>query len=149
MSDPVDAVEMKARSHLFEWLVPALYEKEVREFYYNLRLNDDGSLNLVVKAQSIHLDENILGTILNVSTKWNQLCHEDITLLRLYHKNCKGWQTQQIGVSERFMKGTFQLYFEFINKVLLPRFEKRTVAIASDLFLMESLRRMEDNISGR
>lgn len=42
------------------------------------------------------------------------------------------------------MKGTFQLYFEFINKVLLPRSEKRTVASASDLFLMEALGKLEE-----
>ena len=36
------------------------------------------------------------------------------------------------------MKSEYQLVFEFINKVLLPRTEKRTVATA-DLFVMEML----------
>ncbi|KAH0686329.1 hypothetical protein KY284_016882 [Solanum tuberosum] len=37
------------------------------------------------------------------------------------------------------MKGEYQLLFEFVNKVLLPRTEKCNVASASDLFIMESL----------
>ena len=37
------------------------------------------------------------------------------------------------------MKSEYQLVFEFINKVLLPRTEKRTVATVADLFVMEML----------
>ncbi|KAH0742937.1 hypothetical protein KY290_030930 [Solanum tuberosum] len=37
------------------------------------------------------------------------------------------------------MKSEYQLLFEFVNKVLLPRTEKRIVASTSDLFIMESL----------
>ena len=37
------------------------------------------------------------------------------------------------------MKSEYQLVFEFINKVLLPRTEKRTVATTADLFVMEML----------
>ncbi|KAH0698896.1 hypothetical protein KY284_013111 [Solanum tuberosum] len=36
------------------------------------------------------------------------------------------------------MKGEYQLLFEFVNKVLLPRTKKHIVASASDLFIMES-----------
>ena len=37
------------------------------------------------------------------------------------------------------MKSEYHLVIEFINKVLLPRTEKRTVATAADLFVMEML----------
>lgn len=47
------------------------------------------------------------------------------------------------GVPKKFKKGTFWLYFEFVNKALLLRFEKRTVITSSDLFLMESLSKMD------
>lgn len=47
------------------------------------------------------------------------------------------------GFPKKFLKGEYQLYFEFINKVLLPRSEKRTVASAVDLFLMEQLDKLE------
>ncbi|KAG5630164.1 hypothetical protein H5410_001881 [Solanum commersonii] len=41
------------------------------------------------------------------------------------------------------MKGEYQVLFEFVNKVLLPRPEKCTVASATDLFVMESLSKFE------
>lgn len=47
------------------------------------------------------------------------------------------------GVPKKFFKGEHQLYFEFVNKVLLPRLEKRTVASTVDLFLMEQLETFE------
>lgn len=38
---------------------------------------------------------------------------------------------------KKYIKGEYQLTFEFVNKVLVPRTEKRTVASATYLFLME------------
>ncbi|KAH0737953.1 hypothetical protein KY290_036658 [Solanum tuberosum] len=48
-------------------------------------------------------------------------------------------KTRRAGIQKKLMKGEYQLLFEFINKVLLPRIEKRTVAFTSNLFIMESL----------
>ena len=45
--------------------------------------------------------------------------------------------TKVAGTYKKIMKSEYQLVFEFINKVLLPRTEKRTVATAADLFVME------------
>lgn len=42
------------------------------------------------------------------------------------------------------MRGTFQLYIEFVNKLLLPKPKKRIVASASNMYLMESLSKMEE-----
>lgn len=39
-----------------------------------------------------------------------------------------------VGVPEKFLKVKDQLYFEFINKVLLPGSEKSTVDSFADLF---------------
>ena len=47
--------------------------------------------------------------------------------------------TKIAGIYKKIMKSEYQLVFEFINKVLLPRTEKRTVATAPDLFVMEIL----------
>ena len=47
--------------------------------------------------------------------------------------------TKVAGIYKKIMKSEYQLVFEFINKVLLPRTEKRTVATAADLFVMEML----------
>lgn len=43
------------------------------------------------------------------------------------------------GVRMKFMKREFQLLFEFVSDVILPRSEKRIVASIIDLFLMEFL----------
>ncbi|KAH0761720.1 hypothetical protein KY290_017793 [Solanum tuberosum] len=51
---------------------------------------------------------------------------------------------KRAGLPKKFLKGEYQLMFEFINKVMVPRTEKRTVASAADLFLMEKLDELEE-----
>ncbi|KAH0737966.1 hypothetical protein KY290_036671 [Solanum tuberosum] len=45
---------------------PVLHEEEVREFYYNIEFAEDGSINTRVGEKSLHLDEDLLGQILEV-----------------------------------------------------------------------------------
>ncbi|KAH0722772.1 hypothetical protein KY290_005420 [Solanum tuberosum] len=45
---------------------------------------------------------------------------------------------------KKFLKGEYQLLFDFINKVMVPRTEKRTVASVADLFLMKKLDELEE-----
>ncbi|KAH0784278.1 hypothetical protein KY290_003876 [Solanum tuberosum] len=104
MNSLYDFVEMQSWTHLFMTKSPVLHEEEVREFYYNIEFEEDGSITTKVGSTSLHMTEDLLGQIL-----------------------------------EKLMKGEYQLLYEFVNKVLLPRTEKRTVASASDLFIMESL----------
>ena len=47
--------------------------------------------------------------------------------------------TKVAGIYKKIMKSEYQLVFEFINKVLLSRTEKRTSATTADLFVMEML----------
>ncbi|KAH0743062.1 hypothetical protein KY290_031055 [Solanum tuberosum] len=47
------------------------------------------------------------------------------------------------GLPKKFLRGEYQLMFEFINKFLVPRTEERTVAFAADLFLMEKFDELE------
>lgn len=42
-------------------------------------------------------------------------------------------------VSKKLLKGQYQLYFEFVNKVLLLQIEKRIIATIDDLYLIEKL----------
>lgn len=42
-------------------------------------------------------------------------------------------------ISKKLLKGQYPLYFEFVNKVILPRTEKRTITTMVDLYLMEKL----------
>ena len=47
------------------------------------------------------------------------------------------WTVQEI------VKSEYQLVFEFVNKILFPRTERRTSATYVDLFIMESLCKFE------
>ena len=47
--------------------------------------------------------------------------------------------TKVAGIYKKIMKSEYQLVFEFVNKVVLPRTEKRTLATAVDLYVMEML----------
>ncbi|KAK4733854.1 hypothetical protein R3W88_008115 [Solanum pinnatisectum] len=105
---------------------PILHKEQVREFYYNVEFTEDGSLNTLVGDKSFHLNEEVLGEILEVPREGTRSVVEKLG-----------------SIQKKLMKGEYQLLFEFVNKVLLPRSEKRTVASAADLFLMESLCRFE------
>lgn len=43
------------------------------------------------------------------------------------------------GVRKKFLKSEFQLVYEFVNKVVLPRLEKQIIASVFYLFVMEYL----------
>lgn len=46
---------------------------------------------------------------------------------------------KRAGLPKKFLQGSYQFLFEFINKVLVLRTEKRIVTYVADLFLMEKL----------
>lgn len=48
-----------------------------------------------------------------------------------------------VGIPKKLLNGEYQLLFEFMNKVLLPRYEKRTVASMANLYLMEALSKFD------
>ena len=57
--------------------------------------------------------------------------------------------TKCAGIFKKMMKSEYQLVFDFVNKTLLPRIEKRTSATSADLFMMELLCRFESlNLPG-
>ena len=47
--------------------------------------------------------------------------------------------TKVAGIYKKIMKSEYKLVFEFVNKVLLPRTEKRKLATTADLYVMEML----------
>lgn len=61
-------------------------------------------------------------------------------LVKEYSEICN---TRHAGILKELMKGEYQLVFEFVNKVLLPRSKKRIVAFVIDLFIMESIFKFE------
>ncbi|KAH0696718.1 hypothetical protein KY290_014117 [Solanum tuberosum] len=126
-------------NHLFEPPVPYLHEPEVREFFYKMELLESGGIATTVRNVETCLDEEILGIILGVPVEGIQTiegCKPSSDFTKLATKR---GDVKNAGLLKRFLKGEYQLLFEFINKVLVPRTEKRTVASAVDLFLMEKL----------
>lgn len=66
MCELVDAMEFQGCSHLFEWLVPFLHEWKVREFYLNLKIQEDGGFVTNVRDISFRVYEDSLNEILKV-----------------------------------------------------------------------------------
>ncbi|TMX01926.1 hypothetical protein EJD97_023113 [Solanum chilense] len=61
-----DMVEIQSLMHLFNKKSLILHEEEVREFYYNIQFQKDGSVHTRVNDIAVHLDEILLGKILRV-----------------------------------------------------------------------------------
>ncbi|KAH0645402.1 hypothetical protein KY284_033286 [Solanum tuberosum] len=134
MSNLFYAISIQDWNHLFEPLVPYLHEPEVHEFFYKMKLLEGGGIATTVRNVETCLDEEILGIILGVPVEIIRTIEgykpsSDFTKLAT-----KRGDVKNAGLSKKFLKGEYQLLFEFINKVLVPRTEKRTVASAADLF---------------
>lgn len=104
-----------------------------------MEFTEDRSLNMLVGNRSLHINEERLGEILDVPKEGirsvvGQRCNKSFAneCTKLPKMNCTG-------ILKKLMKGSYQLLFEFVDKVTLLRSEKRTVASTVDLFLMEAL----------
>ncbi|KAG5576092.1 hypothetical protein H5410_056226 [Solanum commersonii] len=135
----VDALEIQSQTHLFTNHTHVLHEQQVRDFYYNFEFTEDGSINIRVGDRILYLNKERLGEVLNVPREGirsliGKFCSKG------FPKECgKLTKLNCVGISKKLLKGYYQLLFEFVNKVLLPRSEKRTIASATDLFVMEAL----------
>lgn len=49
----------------------------------------------------------------------------------------------ELGFLRNFEKGAYQHFFDFINKVVLPRSEKRTIYFREDFLMMEAFNKFE------
>ncbi|KAG5628683.1 hypothetical protein H5410_000400 [Solanum commersonii] len=139
-----DAVTIQEWSHLFEPPAPYQHEPKVREFFYKMELLEDGGITTTVKDIDIRLDEETLGIILGVPVKGVRTiegCKPSGEFTKL---TTKRGEIKRTGLPKKLLKGEYQLVFEFINKVLVPRTEKHTVTSAADLFLMEKLVELEE-----
>ncbi|KAH0749306.1 hypothetical protein KY290_028538 [Solanum tuberosum] len=144
MSNLSDDVSIQGWHHLFEPPVPYLHEPEVHEFFYKMEFMEGGGITTTVRNVDIYLDEEILGIILGVHVvgiRTIEGCKPSSDFTK--HATKRG-DVKCAGLPKKFLKGEYQLLFEFINKVLVPRTEKRTVTSAADLFLMEKLDALEE-----
>ncbi|KAH0644959.1 hypothetical protein KY284_032843 [Solanum tuberosum] len=124
MSNLFDVVSIQGWNHLFETPVPYLHEPEVREFFYKMELLEGGGITTTVRDVEICLDEEMLGIILGVPVEGIRMiegCKPSSDFIKLATK-CG--DVKRSGLPKKFLKGDYQLFFEFINKVLVPRTEK-------------------------
>ena len=111
----------------------------MREFYYNIQFKDDGSILTRVNNIVVCLDEGVLSKILTVPREGTRSVLGRTCSTEFDSLISKIPTTKVAGIYKKIMKSEYQFVFEFINKVLLPRTEKRTSATAADLFVMEML----------
>ncbi|KAH0740924.1 hypothetical protein KY290_033967 [Solanum tuberosum] len=139
MNSLADLVEIQLWTHLFMTKSLVMHEDQVREFYYNVEFNENGSLHTLVGDKRVQLNEELLGEILEVHIEG---------IISVAGKHCAQHFANECsklpdmhcaGIQKKLMKGEYQLLFDFVNNVVLPRSEKHIVANSEDLFLMESL----------
>ena len=111
----------------------------MREFNYNIQFQEEGSVNTRVNDIVIHLDETLLGKILRVPRDYNRYVVEKTCSVEFVTLCSKLPTTKCAWLFKKVMKSEYQLVFEFVNKTLLPRTEKRTSATSVDLYVMELL----------
>ncbi|KAH0722333.1 hypothetical protein KY290_005013 [Solanum tuberosum] len=94
---------------------PYLHKPEVREFYYKMELLSDG-VRINVKEVKIFLDKETLGIILGVPVKGIRSiegCKPSSEFTK--HATKRGY-IKRAGLPNKFLRGEYQLMFEFINK---------------------------------
>lgn len=130
MRELVDEVEFQEWRYVFEWSVPFLHDLGEQGFIINLR-KISFRVDKVSLSEILQVKKATIKSVVNKSLSKNFL--EEAGKLK---------KLNPLVVSKKPLKGQYQLYFEFVNKVLLPRIEKRTIATMVDLYLMEKLSTM-------
>ncbi|KAL3330128.1 hypothetical protein AABB24_034139 [Solanum stoloniferum] len=92
-----------------------------------------------VQGVEITLSEEVLGIILDIPCKVIRFVKGCKTSIDYVQRATKFGDLKCAWVPKKFIKVEHQLYFEFVNMVLLPRTEKRIVASSTYLFVMEQL----------
>ena len=91
----------------------------------------------------VHLDEDLLGTIFGVPRGGIRSIDRKACSMDFVKICSKLPTTRCAGLFKKLMKSEYRLVFEFVNKILPPRTEKRTSAISAHLFIMESVCKFE------
>ncbi|KAG5571904.1 hypothetical protein H5410_061670 [Solanum commersonii] len=113
MSNIFDVVSLQGWGHLFEPLAPYLHEPE--------RMEEAGLLSIILK---IFQDEESLGIILGVPVKGIRSIEDCKPSNEFPKQATKRGDIKRAGLPKNFLKGEYQLLFEFINKDLSEKKEK-------------------------
>ncbi|TMW99838.1 hypothetical protein EJD97_001864, partial [Solanum chilense] len=134
-----DMVEIQSWMHLYNRKSPILHEEERHAFYYNIQFKEDESILTRVNDIAVHLDEFLLGKILRVPREGTKSVIGKACSVEFVSLVSNIPTTMCAGVFMKVTKSEYQLVFEFVNKTLLLRTEKRTSATSADFFVMELL----------
>nr|XP_016495203.1 PREDICTED: uncharacterized protein LOC107814294 [Nicotiana tabacum] len=111
MRQLVEICDFQQWTHLFTNDVPKVYEEEVRSFYANLFTVEDDHICVLGACSSNFRND----AVKDKAIQQGERVHKK-TLLPVYH-----------------------MLFEMVNKVLLPRAERRSITSKVDLVLMKAL----------
>lgn len=118
----MEIVNFQKWSHLFEPSIPTFHEKEVKEFYHEL-VFAEYALSLVTRVHNIEisLNERMLRYILKFHTEGIRFMVNQWSFTKFLIYIGKLDDLNISNVNKKALKGEFQLLFELVNKVLLPR----------------------------
>nr|XP_009592125.1 uncharacterized protein LOC104089022 [Nicotiana tomentosiformis] len=139
MCQLVDICEFQQWTHLFTTESPKVYDAEVRSFYTDMFTVKDDNICLKVHGVDFVMDEVVLETILGVPTgvisSIEGTCSSNFrnAILKVIQYSMGG------RVHKKALLLVYQLLFEMVNKILLPRAERHSITSRADLFLIEAL----------
>nr|XP_009803926.1 PREDICTED: uncharacterized protein LOC104249244 [Nicotiana sylvestris] len=143
----VDALDVQGWKAMDLQLDGRLDRNEIIEFMENAKVKD-GRVTSQVKGVQVSFDAKRLGEILGIPSegyddytrqKWLSLDSLPTTLA-ITRKLCDVTEVNEAKVVYKSeMKLSHKVLFEFVNKCLLPRQERRHIANYMDLILMECL----------
>nr|XP_016477388.1 PREDICTED: uncharacterized protein LOC107798873 [Nicotiana tabacum] len=116
MRQLVEICEFQQWTHLFAGDNPKVYEEEVRSFYDDFFTVEDDHICMMVNGVNFVMDSAVLNAIVKDKTV-----------------------QQRERVHKKALLPVYQLLFEMVNKVLLPRDERRSITSRAYLVLMEAL----------
>ncbi|XP_009777582.1 uncharacterized protein [Nicotiana sylvestris] len=116
-----------------------VYEDAVQNFYVSLFTVEGDHICVLVNAVDIVLDASALGKVLQISCEGISSVKGSCSAN--FRRTIMKEQAIQQGerVHKKALLPEYQLLFELINKVFLPRPERRSIASKSDLVLIEAL----------
>nr|XP_009594525.1 uncharacterized protein LOC104090995 [Nicotiana tomentosiformis] len=139
MRQLVEICEFQQWTHLVTSDSPKVYEEEVRSFYADFFTVEDDHICMMVNGVNFVMDSVVLGSILCVPAEGlssiQGSCSSNFRNAIVKDKAVQ--QGEQ--VHKKALLPVYQLLFEMVNKVLLPRAERRSITSRADLVLMQAL----------
>ncbi|KAH0633579.1 hypothetical protein KY284_036365 [Solanum tuberosum] len=109
------------KDHLFKPPAPYLHEPELHKFFYMMEVLNNGGIRTTVNDVKNFLDEETLGIILSVPMKGIRFIEGCKPSSEFTKHTTKKGDIKRAGLPKKFLKGEYQLFFEIINKALVPR----------------------------